>query len=173
MVRCVWHWLLRLNFDAFRVLLSELRPTAVDGKFGAGREGRIEREEEDGLGELSPVKGGGQLSPRALDTASARTSSTALRCGLTERQQTLDFHQLRATTWLATLCPHYVLAPTSSAPQWGVWGATGAIAPRPARPLRRKPAAESDVQHLVLARTPARARPGTTGDIQLRHEPRD
>ena len=41
--------LLRLNFDAFRVLPSELRPTPIDRKFGAGREGRVEREEEDGL----------------------------------------------------------------------------------------------------------------------------
>src|SRR5271165_7419821 len=41
--------LLRLEFDAFRVLPSELRPTAVDGKFRACREGRVEREEEDGL----------------------------------------------------------------------------------------------------------------------------
>ena len=31
---------------------SELRPTAIDGKLGAGREGRIEREEEDGLGDF-------------------------------------------------------------------------------------------------------------------------
>ena len=35
--------LLRLNFDAFRVLPSELRPTAVHGKFRACREGRVER----------------------------------------------------------------------------------------------------------------------------------
>src|SRR5271156_1196037 len=50
MVRCVCHWLLRLNFDAFRVLPSELRPTPVDREFGAGREGRVECDEEDGLG---------------------------------------------------------------------------------------------------------------------------
>ena len=31
---------------------SQLRPTAIDRKLGAGREGRIEREEEDGLGDL-------------------------------------------------------------------------------------------------------------------------
>src|SRR5277367_1680500 len=30
----------------------ELRPTPVDGQFGTGREGRVEREEEDGLGDL-------------------------------------------------------------------------------------------------------------------------
>ncbi len=30
----------------------ELRPTAIDRKLGAGREGRIEREEEDGLGDF-------------------------------------------------------------------------------------------------------------------------
>jgi len=29
--------------------LLKLRPTPVDRKFGASREGRIEREEEDGL----------------------------------------------------------------------------------------------------------------------------
>jgi hypothetical protein len=33
------------NFDAFRVLPSQLRPTAVDRKFGAGRKGRVERKE--------------------------------------------------------------------------------------------------------------------------------
>src|SRR5271165_3056517 len=32
-----------------RVLPSQLRPTPVDRKLGAGREGRVEREEEDGL----------------------------------------------------------------------------------------------------------------------------
>ena len=31
---------------------SQLRPTAIDRKLGAGREGRIEREEEDGLGDF-------------------------------------------------------------------------------------------------------------------------
>ena len=31
---------------------SELCPTAVDRQFGAGRESRVEREEEDGLGDF-------------------------------------------------------------------------------------------------------------------------
>src|SRR5258707_7880406 len=39
----------RLNLNAYRVLRSELRPTAIDRKFHAGRECRIEPEEEDGL----------------------------------------------------------------------------------------------------------------------------
>ena len=33
-------------------LPSELRPAPVDRKFGAGREGRIEREEEDGFSDF-------------------------------------------------------------------------------------------------------------------------
>src|SRR5271163_710809 len=37
---------------ALRVLPSQLRPPPIDRKFGAGREGRTEREEEDGLGDL-------------------------------------------------------------------------------------------------------------------------
>ena len=41
----------------------ELRPSSVYRKFGAGREGRIEREEEDGLGDLVPSV---KLSTRAF-----------------------------------------------------------------------------------------------------------
>src|SRR5271166_4571490 len=41
--------LLRSSFDAFRVLLSELRRTAIDRKFGTGGEGRVECEEENGV----------------------------------------------------------------------------------------------------------------------------
>jgi hypothetical protein len=43
-----------LHFET-RTSSSELRPPPVDRKFGASREGRIESEEEDGLGDFLDV----------------------------------------------------------------------------------------------------------------------
>ena len=40
------------RFSSSRVSLLELRPSSVYRKLCAGREGRIEREEEDGLGDF-------------------------------------------------------------------------------------------------------------------------
>src|SRR5260370_40986637 len=39
-------------YPSGRFTTLELRPSSVYRKLGAGREGRIEREEEDGLGDL-------------------------------------------------------------------------------------------------------------------------
>ena len=54
--------------------ISELRTTPIDRKFGAGREGRVEREEEDGLRDL--LRG-----PEALhrDRKSTRLNSSHLK----------------------------------------------------------------------------------------------